>query len=158
MPISSRTRESLAPIPNSGAVHDVSPALGDFEQREKELRDFVENAAVPLHWVGEDGTILWANRAEMKLLGYAPEEYIGHNIAEFHVDPAVIENILRRLKNNQDLEGCQARLRCQDGSIRYVLINSSVYREAGRFVHTRCVTLDITHQKSSTEVYERLAA
>ena len=158
MPISSRTTGPFEPIPDSGAAHGVAPALGNVEQREKELRDFIENVAVPLQWVGEDGTILWANRAEMKLLGYAPEEYIGRNIAEFHIDAAVIEDILCRLKKGQELEGCQARLRCKDGSIRHVLISSSVYREEGRFVHTRCVTLDITHQRSSTEVYERLAA
>src|SRR5258706_4367527 len=158
MPISSRTPGPLAPIPDSGAARGVAPALGDVEQREKELRDFVENAAVPLHWVGDDGTILWANRAEMKLLGYAAEEYIGHNISEFHIDLPVIDDILRRLQKGQELEGCQARLRCKDGSIRYVLINSNVYREEGRFVHTRCVTLDITDQKGNIEVYERLAA
>ena len=149
---------SLAPLPDDESAHNVAPALGTLEQREKELADFIENAAVALHWVGEDGTILWANRAEMTLLGYTPAEYIGHNIAEYHVDAAVIEDILCRLKTNQKLEGCQARLRCKDGSIRYVSINSSVYREEGRFVHTRCVTLDITEQKKSIEVFERLAA
>jgi PAS domain S-box-containing protein len=94
----------------------------------------------------------------MKLLGYAPAEYIGHNIAEFHTDAAVIEDILCRLKKNQDLVGCEARLRCKDGSIRDVVIDSSVYREEGRFVHTRCVTRDVTEQRKSIEVYERLAA
>jgi len=157
-PIRSLEPETSASIPSNRHTLNSAPALGDIEQREKELRDFIENAAVALHWVGEDGTIRWANRAEMALLGYSPEEYIGHNIAEFHVDAAVIENILRRLKKGQDLEGCQARLRCKDGSIRYVLINSSVYREEGRFVHTRCVTLDITDQKKNFEVYERFAA
>jgi len=158
MPIIRRTLEPFPPIPDSGVAERAGPARGDLEQREKELTDFIENAAVPLHWVGEDGTILWANRAEMNLLGYAPGEYIGHNISEFHVDAPVIKDILCRLKKFQDLEGCQARLRCKDGSIRYVSINSSVYREEGRFVHTRCVTLDITEQKKGVEVFERLAA
>ena len=85
-------------------------------------------------------------------------DYIGHNIAEFHADAAVVEEILCRLKKNQELEGYQARLRCKDGSIRYVVINSSVYREAGRFVHAHCVTLDITDQKKNIEIFERLAA
>src|ERR1051325_7458000 len=158
MPTSSRALGPLAPGPDSDAAQTTSPVLDNLEQREKELADFIENAVVPIHWVGEDGTILWANRAEMRLLGYPPAEYIGHNIAEFHVDAAVIEDILRRLKKNEELEGCQARLRCKDGSIRYVSMNSNVYREAGRFIHTRCVTLDITEQKKSIEVFERHAA
>src|SRR6185369_1522275 len=130
-PSRSREPETSTSIPSNRHTLSFAPAFDDIEQREKELRDFVENAAVALHRVGEDGTILWANRAEMTLLGYTPEEYIGHNIAEFHVDAAVIEDTLCRLKKGQALEGCQARLRCKDGSIRYVLINSSVYREEG---------------------------
>ena len=138
---------------------DPKPAAtGNLEQREAELRDFMENVAVPLHWVGEDGTILWANAAEMHFLGYAPQEYIGHNIAEFHADETVITDILARLKNDERLMGYEARLRCKNGSIRYVSISSSVYREEGRFVHTRCVTLDITEQKKNAELRERLAA
>ncbi|HEY2236520.1 MAG TPA: PAS domain S-box protein, partial [Candidatus Angelobacter sp.] len=85
-----------------------------------ELRDFVENAAVAMHWVGQDGTILWANRAELTLLGYSREEYVGHSILEFHLDGPVIEDILRRLKNNEELHAYESRLRCRDGSIRDV--------------------------------------
>ena len=52
-------------------------------RREKELADFLENAAEGLHRVGRDGTILWANAAELEMLGYAEDEYVGHGIAEF---------------------------------------------------------------------------
>ena len=61
-------------------------------------------------------------------------------------------------RGNEQINGCEARLRCKDGSIRYVSINSSVYRHDGRFVHTRCVTLDISERKKSEEVHQRLAA
>ena len=151
--------KSLAPAPPNGPAPTFGPVSGDdVEERERELREFVENAGVPLQWVGEDGTILWANRAELKLLGYSPEEYIGRNIAEFHVDRTVADDILQRHRSHQELEACQAQLRCKDGSRRYVSISSSVYRKEGRFVHARCVTLDITEQKKSAEVQERLAA
>ena len=65
-----------------------------LRRKEAELRDFVENATVGLHWVGPDGIILWANQAELELLGYTREEYIGRHIAEFHVDRPVIDDIL----------------------------------------------------------------
>ena len=130
----------------------------DLQRRDKDLSDFIENAAVALHWVGEDGTILWANKAELQLLGYAREEYVGRNIAEFHVDQNAIADILWRLSSNEELHGVEARLRCKDGTIRYVSINSSVYREGERFVHTRCVTLDLTAQKLAAEVQQRLSA
>ena len=133
-------------------------AEADLQQRERELTDFLENAAVALHRVAEDGTILWANRAELSLLGYSREEYVGHNIAEFHVSEPVIHDILHRLKRNEELREHESQLRCKDGSTRYVSINSSVYSEERRFVHTRCVTRDITQDKAISELRERLAA
>src|SRR6266702_5997359 len=111
---------------------------------EEELTDFIEKVAIALHWVAEDGTILWANAAELELLGYTREEYVGHNVREFHVDAPVIEDILQNLGNNESLNACKARLRRKDGSIREVTISSSVLRVAGRFIHTRCGTIDIT--------------
>jgi PAS domain S-box-containing protein len=118
---------------------------------EQTLRDFVENASVGMHWVGPDGIILWANRTELEMLGVTSEEYIGRHIAEFHADKLVIEDILDRLMKAETLRNYEARLRCKDGSIRQVLINSNVLWEDNKFVHTRCVTRDITERKRTEE-------
>jgi PAS domain S-box-containing protein len=124
-----------------------SNTLGELRRRERELSDFIENASVGLHWVGADGTILWANQAELDLLGYSDDEYIGRKITEFHADQDVINDILHRLTNKETLRDYEARLRCKDGSVRYVLINSNVMWEEERFIHTRCFTRDITDRK-----------
>jgi two-component system, cell cycle sensor histidine kinase and response regulator CckA len=116
---------------------------------QQELTDFVENAPIGMHWVAADGRILWVNQAELDLLGYAREEYIDHSIVEFHTDQAIIEDILCRLANNETLHSYEARLRCKDGSIRHVLIDSNVLRENGEFIHTRCFTRDITARKQT---------
>ena len=145
-------------IQNGAGGPPSSAYVAALEKRDREQRNFLENAAVAMHWVGEDGTILWANRAELELLGYTAEDYIGRNIAAFHMDEPVIRDILKRLKGNEELRGYEARLRCQDGTVRYVSINSSVYREEGRFVHTRCIMFDIGAQRRNAELDERLAA
>jgi signal transduction histidine kinase len=49
----------------------------------------------------------------------------------------------------------EARLRCKNGSIKHVLINSTVYREHGKFIHTRCFTRDITERKQMEEMLRR---
>jgi PAS domain S-box-containing protein len=127
-----------------------------LQQHEQELRDFFENATVGLHWVGPDGTVLWANRAELELLGYTQDEYFGRHIAEFHADQDVISDILARLKQGEELHSYEARLKCKDGSIRYVLLSSNVHWEDGRFIHTRCFTRDITDRKQGEKEREQL--
>jgi PAS domain S-box-containing protein len=149
---------TVSPIKDAeGRVVGASAIARDITQRKRaqeelhrnreQLRDFLENATVGLHWVGPDGTILWANKAEIEMLGYAEEEYVGRNIAEFHVDRDTICDILDRLSRNQALLNYGARLRAKDGSLRHVLISSNVYRENGEFVHTRCFTRDVTDLK-----------
>ncbi len=116
-------------------------------RRDKELADFIEHATIGLHWVDAEGRVVWANQAELDLLGYSKPEYIGHSIAEFHADPAVAGELLRRLTAFDNVRDYEARLRCKDGSLKYVLIDSNVYSEDGRFIHTRCFTRDITERK-----------
>ncbi len=125
---------------------------------EAQLRDFVENSVVPLHCIGADGVILWANRAELGLLGYAREEYIGRHITEFHADAPVIQDILARLTRGETLRDYAARLLCKDGAIRHVLISSNGFFENGEFSHTRCVTPDVTEQKKKAELNEHRGA
>src|ERR1051326_7063589 len=147
-------------IAANGTVHDaMSRELHALRRSEAVLRDFVETSTICLHWVGEDGTILWANQAELDLLGYTREQYFGRNIAEFHADEAVINEILACLSRGDTLRDHPARLRHRDGSIRHVLINSSVLFEDGKFVHTRCFTRDVTALKQEQETRQaQLAA
>jgi PAS domain S-box-containing protein len=126
-----------------------------LRRSEQELSDFFENASLGLHWVGPDSTILRANRAELELLGYAREEYVGHPIAEFHADPDVINDILRRLQTGEQMQDYEARLRCKDGSLKHVLINSNALWEEGRFVHTRSFTLDITDRRRAEDALQK---
>jgi PAS domain S-box-containing protein len=128
-------------------IEDLQTAKVALSRRERELTDFVDNAAVGMHWIREDGTILWANKEEVELLGYTREEYIGRHIAEFHADREAIDDILRRLKGDETLNNYEARMLCKDGAIKHVLINSNVFREDGKFMHTRCFMRDITERK-----------
>lgn len=118
-----------------------------LRRSQSELTDFFENASVGLHWVSAGGTILRANQAELELLGYTREEYIGRNIVDFHYDREVIEDILERLRDGEVVRDYEARLRCKDGSIKTVRIDSSSYFEEGQFVHSRCFTRDITERR-----------
>ena len=54
--------------------------------------------------VDGNGIIIWANQAELDLLGYQKEEYIGMSISDIHADENSFNDILSRLKNFQSLE------------------------------------------------------
>ena len=119
-------------------------ALSARSVAEEELQQFLETAAEGIHRVNREGTILWANRAELELLGYSADEYVGHHIAEFHADPDVANTILERLAARETLRGVNARMRCKDGSIKHVLVNANVRWLGDEFVYTRSFTRDIT--------------
>jgi PAS domain S-box-containing protein len=114
--------------------------------RESELTDFIENASEALHKVDAHGKILWANKAELQMLGYAAEEYIGCRFVDFHVDAQCAEVLLHKLIAGDTVLDQSAQIRCKDGSIKHVLISSNSYREAGKFLYTRCFTRDISAQ------------
>jgi len=161
-----KARRSSPPAPDSGPVlpakaeaarnseariADLEREVASLHRRERELTDFIENAPVGLHWVAGDGTVLWVNQAELEWLGYQKEEYAGHHIAEFHADPPVIQDMLSRLAARETLRNYPARLRAKDGSIRHVLISSNVLWDGDRFVHTRCITRDVTDRVRAAE-------
>lgn len=126
-------------------------AEDELRRNRQDLEDFFENGAVGLHLVGGDGRIIRANQAELALLGYAAEEYVGRPISDFHVDAPVIEDILRRLAAGERLDKYPARLRAKDGSVKHVQITSNVHFRDDEFLYTRCFTVDVTEQHGAHE-------
>jgi PAS domain S-box-containing protein len=127
-------------------------------ESQQELQDFVDNAAEGMEWLDPEGTILWANRAQLELLGYARDEYIGRRVAEFRAGSAEVEDFLTRLGRGEALRDHEARVVCRDGSIKHVLVHANVFRRGGRVVHTRCFTRDITARKRAHDALTRLHA
>lgn len=125
-----------------------------LSRRERKLADFFENAIEGLHKVGSDGTILWANKADYELLGYAEDEYVGHSIRDFHVDQEVIDSILQRLSRGEALANFPAKLRGKDGSVKHVLISSNAFIENDELLYTRCFTRDVTELRLAEKKLE----
>ncbi len=161
--------DSAAPIRDAagkmvGTVmvfHDVDArrkAERALARNEKLLADFFANAPVGLNWIGPDGRVLRANRAELEILGYREDEYVGRPWADFHVEPANATALFNVLKTGGAVEGSAGRLRAKDGSIREVLISANTFTENGHFVHARCFTRDVTEQNRAAAARAHLAA
>ena len=131
-------------LPDAIGQRKVAERL--LARREDEFDDFLENAAQAIHSVGPDGVILWANRYELEMLGYAADEYVGQPIEAFYANPAAAADILRRLRAGETLRDEPAQMRRKDGSVRDVVVTSNVRWEGREFVQTRCMTRDVTDQ------------
>jgi PAS domain S-box-containing protein len=114
-----------------------------------DYEDFFENGAIGLHLVDGAGIILRANKAELELMGYSADEYVGRPIADFHTDADVIADILRRLTAGERLDKYPACLKAKDGSTKHVLISSSVLFQDGQFINTRCFSVDVTASREA---------
>jgi PAS domain S-box-containing protein len=139
-------------------VSERRRSLEALRRSEQELRDFFNSATIALHWLDPDGTILRANQAELDLLGYREDEYVGRSIADFHEDRAAIADILARLHAGEVLQNQPARLRARNGSIKDVLISASALWDQGKLIHIRSFTLDVTDRKRAEAGRGLLAA
>jgi PAS domain S-box-containing protein len=127
--------------------------------QESLLAEFCESAAIGMCSVSPNGRVSWANKAELQMLGYSLQDYIGRHVTEFHVDSSSMSEILRRLRSGEEFHEYEARLRCRDGSIKHVLIDTNICRRDGEIVGTRFFTRDITERRNSEaeqhELYSR---
>ena len=115
--------------------------------REAELTDLLENSLEGIHQTGPDRRIRWANKALLNLLGYAQEEFVGHDIAEFHVNKQTCDEFWNKVMQGEDLYDFEAEFRCKDETVRHVLIHCNALWDDGRLVHTRSFIRDVTERK-----------
>ncbi|WP_411969309.1 PAS domain S-box protein [Mesorhizobium sp. B283B1A] len=140
-------------VPRANVVAFKNQETSDGDSRNFNYQDFFENGAVALHLVSADGVILHANQAELDLLGFSAQDYIGRHIAEFYPDQEVIEDILNRVSRGEKIARYPARLRAHDGSIKHVEISSSGHFRDGKLINTRCFTVDVTDlERTRTEL------
>lgn len=123
--------------------------------RQKELTGFLDNAAEGLNRIDPDGVVLWANRAELELLGLARSNYVGLSWSCVHANQAEGEAIVQRMRAGEVLYNEAATLRCADGSIRHVLIHTTPVFDHGDLKCTRCFTRDVTEQQQARLVLEK---
>ena len=129
-----------------------------LEVHENQLREFLENAVVGMQWLTRDGTILWANRAQLGMLGYEAGRYIGHNFGEFVEQPAPLEEMLERLRAGANQRGCELQVRGNDGALHWLRVDASAWMREGKFEHARCFVMDITEKKEAEEAQMKLGA
>jgi PAS domain S-box-containing protein len=120
-----------------------------LEVSQQGISDFMENALIGMHWIDREGIIVWANQAELEMLGYDRTEYLGQPLVNFHIDKETIKDIHQRLLNNEPVTGREAQMWRKGGEICHVSIDANAFFKDGKFIHARCFTRDITDQKNA---------
>lgn len=117
--------------------------------KEDQIRKIFEAASTAVHYLNSEGLILWANQEALNLWGYSYEEYVGQYMADFWIDKKNLIKLLKRLTINQQVFSHEARIRCKNGTIKYVLIDWILEEENGNFGNIYCFTRDITEYKQA---------
>lgn len=107
--------------------------LAQLRSHERMLEQALTLADTAAQFVATDGEILWASHAQLRLLGYKREEYVGHNLKEFLIESDVVD----RLATGAVFEASTARMRRKDGSYAEVLVKGGQAGDGG----VTCVTL-----------------
>lgn len=118
--------------------------------RDVDLIDFFQNAPIAMHWLNEEGIVLWANQTELNMLGYTAEEFIGKPITTFICpeDKALVMEIFKQLGSGNSIADVPVRYFTKDGRMVHLLIDSNVaYNKDGSFGHTRCIIRDDSARK-----------
>ena len=116
--------------------------------RQRMLAHFVEDAPVGLKLVDPaSGEIVWANPAELALVGLSEEQYVGRGAHEFF-DHGVQRTAVREvLSAAEPFDNLEAALRRSDGSIRHVLLSGRCVSEDDGQMRVCCFTRDISERK-----------
>jgi PAS domain S-box-containing protein len=134
-----------------GIVRDIAAGKQADEmlrRSEQNLTNFFEHSPIGLEWLSASGSILRANQAQLDLLGYSPEEYLGHFYGEFCAAPASAGALLERLAAKETIRNLPMAQRRKDGTIRQVLVDARSLWNAGQFLYSSIFTRDITERRN----------
>lgn len=92
--------------------------------------------SIDLFCIGRlDGTILRANQAFERVLGFTPEEMVGRHVLEFPhpEDKAGVAERFENLSQGQEVVSYEVRCLCKDGTYKWILWSSRPFPEKGVF-------------------------
>jgi PAS domain S-box-containing protein len=136
-----------------------------LEQRlrdsEQHFRGWFEDAPIACHEVDRDGVVLCVNQAECELLGFRPEEMVGHPIWDFMAAEdreKTKAGLLQRIADEQPLIPLEREYKRRDGSSVVMEIHQKRIRDtAGRATGLRTFLLDITQRKRAEQTLQQQA-
>ncbi len=142
------------------ALRDLNRDLeAKVAQRTQDLEDLYELAPVGYHTLDAEGRITSANRAQLDLLGYAHDDYVGRHytdLLEVQTQAQVVE-FLSLAKSGVQVRQLEARLISKSGALIPVLVSMNFSLDAsGRIAAARSIFVDNRVNLAHQQELERL--
>lgn len=130
-----------------------------LEQSEEKYRNIVETLYEGILIVGTESEILFTNKRFSEMLGYLPEEIIGHSCSEFMYDDQINKpEELRKNSNEEIVDLNVSRFRCKDGFLLVTQFNSSpFFDQNGEPIGNLEIHIDVTDQKKAGGIFRQKA-
>ncbi len=126
----------------------------ELQESEQRYRSLFENVLEGVYQTAEDGAILAANPALVRMLGYSSEQELKRSVTarDLYVDAGDRGYLLTRLDAEGELRNVELTLRRKDGSHVTVLENSRRVRdERTGAIHYEGTLADITERKRAEQ-------
>lgn len=116
----------------------------DFHATDQQLQEMLElffhNAPAGIHLLAADGSVAYANRLDINLVGHEgdPEAFLGHHVRQIYQDHRVVEDFMGRWGEDAPIINFRANFVRADRGVQPVLIYSTANAEGG-LQNTRCI-------------------
>ncbi|MFQ5735395.1 MAG: ATP-binding protein [Thermodesulfobacteriota bacterium] len=133
---------------------------------EVKYRNFVDNSLVGIYSTTLRGEILYANRALAAMFGFeSREEMMAEGIKGLYRDPARRDDLLKRLKEETNVEDFEAEFVAKNGEVKNILLSATLSGEVitGMIVditeirRAREIRREAEHIKAQAEMSSALA-
>lgn len=131
----------------------VSHANCQLNQALSQAQALYNQAPCGYHSLDINGTFVSINDTELEWLGHSREEVVGkmrfHDVIPL-ADVPLLEARMRKILEDDALEGVEYRMQRRDGSTFHALLSSSAVRDKdGLFLRSNTTVVDITRRKAA---------
>ncbi|MBX0289134.1 PAS domain S-box protein [Hymenobacter sp. HSC-4F20] len=141
----------------SGIAHDITDKKRsqlELAAQEEKFRAIFESFQDVYYRTDDDGKLTLLSPSVLDMLGYTPEEALGHYIGEFYINPEQRSSLLESVRQNGEARNFEIAMRHKDGRAVSVLVNARQVADAAAG-GTEGIARDITELKQMQDDLRR---